>query len=264
MSERRPLLGRRVLVTRPHDQAAAMVAQLEALGAEISVAPLIRILPPTDPAPLQRVADVIEQFDWIVFASQNAVDALVSQLGPRASQRLAGVRLCAVGPATAQQLEAVGLKADLVPATYQAEAVTPALTAHIPLAGAKVLLPHADIGRDVIATHLREAGADVTDVIAYRTAPVDHLPADIVEMLEAGRFDAVTFMSPSAVQAFVQACGERARPLLARTVVATIGPVTTDAATTLGIHVAVQPDRYTVPGMLDALARHFLLNSLSP
>jgi uroporphyrinogen III methyltransferase/synthase len=124
-----------------------------------------------------------------------------------------------------------------------------------------VLLPRADIGRDVIAEQLRAAGALVTDVVAYRTILDDTQregDPDIYGMLLEGRIDAVTFTSASAVRNFVSVFGrDQAADLLKSTAVAAIGPVTGDTAAQHGIQVTIQPSTYTIDAMVEALATHF-------
>ncbi len=232
----RPLFGKRVLVTRPREQAAELVALLESHGAEAIEAPMIRIVPPDDYGPLDSACAAIDDFDWIVFASANAVDVFIKRLlaTPLDLRALKDVKLCAVGPATAERLAQAGLKVDLIPAEYHAEALVEALTETGTVRGLRVLLPRADIGREVVAEELRKRGADVTEVIAYRTVIVDperEGEADIYRMLLDRRIDVVTFTSASAVRNLVRALGaEPAADLLRTTVVASIGPVTAEAA----------------------------------
>ena len=259
----RPLFGRRVLVTRPRDQAPELVDRLTALGADAILAPMIRITPPDDPGPLMRAADDPAIFDWIVFTSGNAVESFMNALlrGDRDLRALRGPKLCAVGTGTADRLAGYGIKVDLVPEEFRAEAVVSAIGRTGSLDGARVLLPRSDIGREVIAEQLREAGALVTDVVAYRTILEDtqrENDPDIYGMLLEGRIDVVTFTSASAVRNFVRIYGtDAAADLLGRTTVAAIGPVTADAARQFGIQVTVQPAAYTVPGLVDAIAAHF-------
>jgi uroporphyrinogen III methyltransferase/synthase len=258
----RPLFGKRVLVTRPREQAAELVDRLRAFGAEPIEAPMIRIMPPEDRAPLLRAADDPGMFDWIVFTSANAVaaymDAVLAQHDLRA---LKGPRICTVGTATAERLARYGITVDVVPDEFRAEAVLGALAQFGPIDGARVLLPRSDIGREVIAEQLRAAGALVTDVIAYRTVLEETQregDPDIYGMFLEGRIDVVTFTSPSSVRNFVKIYGaDPATDLLKNTTVAAIGPVTAEAARQLGITVTVQPSSYTVDGLVDAIAAHF-------
>jgi uroporphyrinogen III methyltransferase/synthase len=262
----RPLFGKRVLVTRPRDQAAELVDRLEALGAEAVEAPMIRIAPPEDPGPLLNAAAEPGAFDWIIFTSANAVESFMTALldGARDIRALKGPRLCTVGAGTADRLAQYGIKVDLIPAEFRAEAVVDAIVARGPVADARVLLPRSDIGREVIADRLRQLGAKVVEVVAYHTELQDTQrpdDPDVYGMLLNGRLDVVTFTSASAVRNFAKVFGvEQAGDLLRNTVVAAIGPVTADAATELGIGVTVLPTTYTVPALVDALVKHFAGN----
>jgi len=258
----RPLFGTRVLVTRPRDQAAEMVDLLSIMGAETIEAPMIRIVPPEDPGPLLRAADDVESFDWIVFTSANSVESFMTALldGVRDVRALRGPRLCAVGTGTAERLSKYGVRADLIPTEFRGEAVVAALAKTETLDGLRVLVPRADIGRDVIADGLRSAGAVVTDVVAYRTvledAQQDDGP-DVYRMLLDEAIDVVTFTSPSAVRNFASIYGkEQTIDLLSRTEVAVIGPVTAEAATQLGLTVTILPSMSTIPALVQAIAAH--------
>lgn len=259
----RPLFGRRILVTRPREQARALVDPLEALGAEAIEAPMIRIVPPDDLGPLDEACARAGQFDWIIFSSASAVEAFLARLlaGPGDLRALCGVRLAAVGSSTSERLARHGLKVDLVPGEYRAEAVLPALAAHGDVRGLRVLLPRADIGREIVGDELRRHGAEVTEVVAYRTVVAEagrEGEPDVYRMLLDRRIDVVTFTSPSAVRNFVQALGaEPAADLLRTTLVASIGPVTAEAAIQYGIETNIMPAAYTAPALAGAIAAHF-------
>jgi uroporphyrinogen III methyltransferase/synthase len=260
--DERPLFGKRIVVTRSLEQAGELIEMLEERGAEAIPAAAIRIAPPLDAAPLADAAARASEFDWIVFTSGNAVDAFMDRVLAAGDVRdLKGVRLCTIGPTTATRLSRYGIRVDLTPAEFRAEAVVEALKATGDLAGQRFLLPRADIARDLLAEELTRAGADVTDIVAYRTIPAapDRAGApDIYRMLLDRKIDAVTFTSASTVRNFVAMLGEdQAVDLLAGTVVAAIGPVTAEAAQRLGIQVAVMPRRYTIPDLVDSLVAHF-------
>ena len=174
---------------------------------------------------------------------------------------LKGVRLCAVGPATAERLARHGIKVDLVPAEHRAEAIIDALRSTEDLSGKRVLLPRADRARDVLATELRRAGSEVIEVTAYRTllqGPEQPDGRDIYKMLLEKQIDAVVFTSASTVRSFVKMLGkDPAADLLGTTVVASIGPVTAEAAQQLGIETTVLPSSYTVPALVQALVEYF-------
>jgi len=258
----RPLSGRRIVVTRSREQAGELIEMLEERGAEAIGAPSIRIGPPEDPAALEAACASAASFDWIVFTSANAVDHFMARLLATGDVRdLHGVRLCTVGPSTASRLQRYGIRVDLTPAEFRAEAVAEALRARGDLHGRRLLLPRADIARDGLGEELRRTGAEVVEVIAYRTVPEVAAPGadqDIYRMLLDRRIDAVTFASASAVRNFVEVIGrDQAADLLRPVVVASIGPVTAEAARQLGIVTTVMPLRYTIPDLVDALVAHF-------
>ncbi|MCY4659433.1 MAG: uroporphyrinogen-III synthase [Acidobacteria bacterium] len=257
----RPLFGKRILVTRPRAQAAAFVDRLADLGAEPIEAPMIRIAPPEDEGPLEAACAAAGSFDWIVFTSVNGVDAFMKRLlgGPRDIRALGSSRLCAIGPATAAGLRRYGLEVDLMPAEHRAEGVAAALRRNHDVAGARILLPRADIARAALPDELRRAGAEVSDVAAYRTVPMtDAEGIDVSRMLRERRIDVVTFTSASTVHNLVTRIGPGpAAELLADVVVASIGPVTADAARRAGIATAIVPSTYTVPALAEAIATHF-------
>jgi uroporphyrinogen III methyltransferase/synthase len=266
--DERPLFGKRIVVTRSLEQAGELIEMLEERGAEAIPAPSIRIIPPDDTEALQRACMEAGQFDWIVFTSGNAVDYFMDCLLAIADVReLKGVRICTIGPSTASRLARYGIRVDLTPAEFRAEAVVEALRATGDLKGQRFLLPRADIARDLLADELRAAGAEVLDVAAYRTIPAsadrDGGP-DIYRMLLDRQIDAVTFTSASTVRNFVAMLGrDQAVDLLRGTAVAAIGPVTAEAAQQLDIATDVMPARYTIPDLVDALVEHFTTNEMA-
>lgn len=254
----KPLAGRRVLVTRPREQAAELSDALSALGAEVLLAPLIRIVPPADPEPLRRAASDIGSFDWVVLTSSNAARSLADALSASRANRSPGtVRFCAIGSATAAELRTLGLDADLVAEESTAEGIVAALTGAGPVRGLRVLVPAADIGRDYVARTLATLGADVTEVVAYRTIAADTVPDDVRQALAAGLVDLVIFTSGSAVRAFAAILGADLPAVLQRTAVAVIGPTTANAALELGMPVAVQPETYALHALVDAVVAYF-------
>jgi uroporphyrinogen III methyltransferase/synthase len=260
----RPLFGKRILVTRPKEQAGELVERLEAMGAQAIEAPMIRIVPPDDYAPLDDACARAGSFDWIVFSSTNAVDAFMDRLfsAGHDSRALHGVKLGVVGPAAAERLAKHGLKVDLTPSEYRAEAVLKAIAEHGDIRGLKVLLPRADIGREVLADELGRLGAEITEVVAYKTViaePERDGEPDIYRMLLERRIDVVTFTSASAVRNFVHVLGaEPAADLLQATIVASIGPVTAEAAAQYNVLSTIVPKTYTVPALVDAIVEYFV------
>ena len=258
----RPLFGRRIVVTRSREQAGELVEMLEERGAEAIQAPTIRIAPAEDAAALDRACAEAGTYNWIVFTSANAVEYFMQRVLANGDVRdLKGVRLCAIGPSTEQRLSRYGLRVDVMPDEANSEAVMDALRAAGKLKAARVLLPRADIAREVLADQLRDAGAEVTEVAAYRTMLGEterDADQDIYRMLLDRQIDAITFTSASTVKNFAKIFGEeQAADLLRTTVVASIGPVTAEAAQQLGIKTTVMPERYTIPDLVDALVEHF-------
>jgi uroporphyrinogen III methyltransferase/synthase len=259
----RPLFGRRILVTRPREQSAEFVTLLQSLGADPIEAPMIRIAPPEDFGPLDQACAHLDAFDWVVLTSGNAVDAFMGRLlASEADVRALGaVRLCAIGAGTSERFTRFGIKVDLVPAESRAESVVQALLEQGDVRGIRILLPRADIGREVIGEELRKRGAVVTEVVAYRTVAIDPErdgEPDVYRMLLDRQIDVVTFASPSAVRSFADLYGaEAAADLLHTTQVAAIGPVTAEAAAQLGIAATIVPTEYTIPALCAAIVRHF-------
>lgn len=259
----RPLYGKRILVTRSREQAGELVELLESLGAEPIEAPLIRIAPPEDYGPMDEACAEVSGFDWVAFTSANGVDAFMARLraGPGDIRDLKGVRLCAIGPATAERVARHGIRVDLTPLEYRAEAVVQALRASGDLQGKRILLPRADIARELLADELRKSGAEVTEVTAYRTVLAElgaEGEPDVYRMLLEKRIDVVTFTSASTVRNFVRIFGpEPAADLLSNTLVASIGPVTAEAASQHNIKTSIMPANYTIPGLVDAIVEHF-------
>ena len=257
----RPLSGKRVLVTRSREQAGELVDLLEEYGANPILAPTVRVEPAGDPAALDRACAEVGSFDWIVFTSANGVDHFLARLldGRGDVRDLKGVRLCTIGPGTAAPLQRRGIKVDLAPSESRVEALVEALGGD--LRGRRVLLPRVDQARDVLADQLRQAGAEVVEVVAYRTVLETIEPGrepDIYRMLLEKQIDAVTFTSASSVRNFVTIIGADAAPdLLRTTAVACIGPVTAEAAQQLGIETTVMPSAYAIPALVGALAEHF-------
>jgi uroporphyrinogen III methyltransferase/synthase len=147
----------------------------------------------------------------------------------------------------------------VMPGEYRSEGVLQALAAY-PLRGARILLPRADVGREILGDELRRAGAEVTEVIAYRTVVADAErdgDPDVYRMLLDRRIDVVTFTSGSAVQNFVKVFGTDAAPdLLKLTAVASIGPVTAEAAERLNIATSIMPSQSTIPALVEAIVEY--------
>ncbi|HVC06335.1 MAG TPA: uroporphyrinogen-III C-methyltransferase [Solirubrobacterales bacterium] len=246
--ERRPLHGRRVLVTRARAQAAGLAGALRDLGAEVLELPAIRIEPRIEAEAVRSAVGSIREYSLICLTSPNAVRLLFQALDAAGldARALAGATVAATGPATARALAEQGIAADVIPRRFVAESLVESLAA-VELEGRRVLVARAAEARDVIPEALRERGAEVDVVALYETVQEDPSP-ELVEM--AGAADYVTFTSSSTVGNLLAALGARF-PAAARVV--SIGPVTSEAARAAGLEVAVEAQRHDVDGLLAAL-----------
>jgi len=257
--ERRPLFGRRVVITRPRPQAARFATLLEAYGAEVVAVPTIRLEAPDDYAPLDAAIADLGRFQWVLFTSANGVAAFRQRLleAGRDARALAAVRLAAIGPETAESLARAGLRADLVPPEYRAEGLVDALRGHVE-AGSEVLLVRAAEARDVVPRELAALGVRVTVAPAYRTVPVKEGADHVVGLLDARRVDVVTFTSSSTVRGFMALLApEEVRRLLGGVVLAAIGPITAATLAEYGLEARIAPREYTIPALAAAIAGHF-------
>ncbi len=262
--ERRPLFGRRVVVTRARAQAGELSVELERLGAEVYEFPTIEIRAPEDFGPLDTAIGELDSFGWLVFTSVNGVEAFLGRLRHhgldlRAVPRRA--KVAAIGPATARKIEEVGLRVDVVPEEYRAEALIEVLEAGS-LAGERVLIPRARVAREILPEKLREAGAQVVVAPAYESAPSSEGREELARRLEAGEVDCVTFTASSTVENFVGAFGaEEASRLLSGTRVACIGPITAETARGHGLGVDAEAKEYTMAGLVEAVTDLFAAES---
>jgi uroporphyrinogen-III synthase len=271
-----PLAGKRVVITRAESQSATLAAALKAHGAEAVSLPLIQILPPQDYAPLDSALHRLANFDWLIFTSQNAVTAVADRLTvlgladfavttpsqesviPSAARNFSSssrsLRVAAVGKATAEAAQLAGFNV-----THVGQAGTAATLVYEfapELSGRRVLLPRSDRAAGELVPRLQRLGAEVTEVIAYRTA-------DTTEVDAAGReavagCSAILFFSPSAVHSFAALQKSSALNSLADdVVVGAIGPVTSVALRNAGWRCDFQASEPSVEEIVATLAVHF-------
>ncbi|HEU4706400.1 MAG TPA: uroporphyrinogen-III C-methyltransferase [Solirubrobacterales bacterium] len=246
--ERRPLHGRRAVVTRARAQASGLAAALRGLGADVVELPAIRIEPRLDSQEVREAAAHLGDYSVVCLTSPNGVQLLFEAMaaGGCDARALAGATVAAIGPGTARALAERGIAADVVPERFVAEALVEAL-AEVEVEGKRVLVARAAEARDVLPDALRERGAEVDVVALYDTVREQPDP----EQVEAAQSaDYVTFTSSSTVTNLVEALGDRF-PGNARVV--SIGPVTSEAARAAGLQVDVEADRHDIDGLLAAL-----------
>ena len=246
--ERRPLHGRRVVVTRARAQASGFARTLRELGAEVVELPAIRIEPRIESAEAKEAVARIGEYSLLCLTSPNGVRLLFEAMreSGRDARALAGATVAAIGPGTARALAERGIVADVVPERFVGEAVVEAL-AGVEVDGKRVLVARAAEARDVLPDALRERGAEVDVVALYETVRESPEESEVERAQEA---DYVTFTSSSTVTNLVEALGDRF-PHSARVV--SIGPVTSETARAAGLEVDVEAERHDVDGLLAAL-----------
>jgi uroporphyrinogen III methyltransferase/synthase len=257
--ERRPLYGKRVVVTRARAQASGLAKRLRGLGAEVVELPAIRIESRIESDEVKRAVERIGEYSLIVLTSPNGVRLLFEAMreagldaralnAPTAAEAGPdpGTTVAAIGPGTARALAKVGISADIVPERFVAESLVESLAA-VDVTGKRVLVARAAEARDVIPEHLAERGAEVDVVALYQTVREEPSP-EAVEAAQAA--DYVTFTSSSTVRNLTEALGDRF-PANARIV--SIGPVTSESARDAGLEVQVEAERHDVDGLVAAL-----------
>ncbi len=244
-----PLAGVRVVVTRAEHQADGLADALTAAGADVERLPLLAVLPPDDPAPLQAAARALGDYGWVAFTSANAVRALLPLLPGGWPPHVA---VAAIGGATAQALADAGAPATLVASRSQAEDLAVELLPRL-TAGQRVLLPQAADARPALAAGLRAPGVEIDVVTAYRKTLPPEAPERTAVLFGDGPLGWVTFASPSAVRSFALLLeprwSERRRTLRA----ASIGPVTSEALRALGVRPAAEASAASEAGLAAAV-----------
>jgi uroporphyrinogen III methyltransferase / synthase len=257
--EKKPLFGKRIIVTRAREQASEFLSALCEMGAECLEFPTIKVVPPESWEDLDRSIREVETFHWLVFTSVNGVKYFLDRLEILGGdvRDLKGVKIAAIGPATAEAVMSKGIRIDLVPAEYRAEAVVEAFKKE-DIEGRRILLPRAREAREVLPQELENLGAVVDVVEAYRTVKPEEDRENIMDMLRQGAIHMVTFTSSSTVGNFVDMF--HGAPLLdwmEEVAVACIGPVTAKRAEENGLKVRLVAREYTIPSFTKAIVDYF-------
>src|SRR3989475_379319 len=253
--ERRPLSGRRIVVTRTRKQASALSNKLRALGAQVIELPTIRIEPPKD---LRGFAELVQDahiYDWIVFTSANGVEAFFEiffKLYDDARE-IGGARIVAIGPATGQRGKDFHLHVDLQPEEFVAEAVVKEFQKQGRIENLGIFLVGAEKTRDVIPKYRSALGAIVDEAFAYRTVPETRDTTGARRQLAKEAADLITFTSSSTVENFL-ALG---LPWPKGMRVASIGPITSKTARDHSLTVDVEARRHDIDGLVQAICDFF-------
>jgi uroporphyrinogen III methyltransferase/synthase len=275
LPERRPLLGLRVLNTRPLPQAGELSWRLMALGAEPVELPTTQIVPVADSAPLDAVINRLAHaegngpaYDWIIFSSANGVSFFINRIFALGHdvRALARVKLAAVGRTTAEALLEYGLVADFIPTRYAGRNIAAEIGN---VTGQRMLLPRSDdpwaaligapsrygTGKASLVEALHDRGALVETVAAYAIRPAELDPVALSALLN-GCLEVTTFTSPSSLTSLTEMLNSRPlADVLSPLTVACIGPTTADAAHDLGVRVDIVAEEPTIEGLVDTLVK---------
>jgi uroporphyrinogen III methyltransferase/synthase len=257
--EEKPLFGRRIVVTRAREQASEFLSVLSELGAQCLQFPTIEVVGPESWERLDRSIQNVESYHWLVFTSVNGVRYFFDRLEflGKDVRDLKGVRIAAIGPRTAEAIGEKGIRTDLVPKEYRAEAVVEAFRKE-DLQGKRLLLPRALEARELLPLELQELGAEVDVVEAYRTIRPEGDKKSIRTLLQSDQIHMVTFTSSSTVSNFVDMFpGEPLAEWMKKVPVACIGPVTAARAEERGLKVSLVAPEYTIPSLTQAIVDYF-------
>ncbi len=251
--KKRPLAGKKVLVTRAREQASSLKEDLERHGAEVVEFPLIRILPPADGAPLDCALARIQDFDWVLFTSPNGVRSVMSRLekSGRDSRIFGGVKIGVIGTGTEKVLREKGLGADLLANPFTSKALVEKLKEAKEISRRKFLLPRTDIAPDDLPKALEALGGKVTQVVAYRTVP-EKKRRGLADLIASQKIDFVTFTSSSTVKIFFEALPKKIRPRIQSRLIS-IGPVTTQELKHYGHQPYREAREHTPRGLVKAM-----------
>jgi uroporphyrinogen III methyltransferase/synthase len=257
--ESRPLFGKRILITRPKEQAEPLRAQLAELGAEVILFPTVEIREPASWQPLNEAIQNINRYQWLIFTSVNGVENFFARFQKvrKDIRDLGGIKIAAIGPATEKAIRRFVLGVEIIPDEFKAENLVESLKGKV-MKGSRVLIPRAKIAREVLPEELRKQGAQVDVVEAYETVIPKTNRSRLEQTLEERPLDMVVFTSSSTVSNLAEIVAPATlRQVLEKTAVAAIGPITAQAVEKFGLKVSVQPGHYTVPALVEAIAEHF-------
>ncbi|PID41246.1 MAG: uroporphyrinogen-III C-methyltransferase [Proteobacteria bacterium] len=260
--EKRPLFGKRIIVTRTREQASELVAGLEEAGAGCYECSTINIKPVDSYEILDGEFERLNEFHWILFTSLNGVKYFFERLYAKGldARDLKGPSIGAVGTSTADLLLKYGVNADLIPPRFTGGGLAESLLDQ-GVEGRNILIPRAKAAREILPETLRGAGAQVTVAPVYQNEQPQGRKDELRAELESGQIDMVTFTSSSTVKHFLTMVGandqEELLELMAGVKVAAIGPITAKTVSDSGLDVDVQPETYTIPEMVRAIVAYY-------
>jgi uroporphyrinogen-III synthase len=254
-----PLAGKRIIITRAALQSSELFEKLSDSGAIPILLPLVTFAAPEDYAPLDSALLQWSRFDWVMFTSAYAVQAVMGRAarqGRAPTKNAPPPHIAVVGPATRQQAEKHGFRVEHTAQTHLGVALAQELADR--LRGKRVLLPRSDRANPDLPSALQKLGAHVTQVIAYRTVRPSDADQQKLAQVARGEADAILFFSPSAVHSFVELSGRKQLNILQdRVAMAAIGPVTAGALREVGVHRIVVAPEPSASAVLQALESRF-------
>ena len=257
---RSSLAGKRIVITRAAPQSGALAKVLAGLGAIPVVLPLVEFGEPEDFGPLDAAIGKLDQFDWMIFTSGQAVRAFLARgkdLGASLNSLGSKLRIAAVGPVSAEAVRQAGLPVGYVARMHNGVGLANELGGR--LHGRSVLLPRSDRANPDLPAALKTHGAEVTEVVAYRTLQPGEVDRQKLCGISAGDADAVLFFSPSAVQNFAELVGvEHFLELQNDLVINAIGPVTAESLRKFKVDRIVVAEDTTSAAVVEALENHFV------
>jgi uroporphyrinogen-III synthase len=253
-----PLSGKTIVVTRAAAQSDPLCAELNARGAKVKLLPLISFAPPEDYSAMDAALKRLESFDWLLFTSANAVQAVEERrkvVGDGTGPSCTNPRVAVVGPATAEAAAGAGFSVDFVAAHHSSAGLLEELGES--LRSRKVFLPRSDRANPDLPTALRGIGATVTEVVAYRTLPPSKADRErVLDGLKDG-VDGILFYSPSAVQSFLELVGhEKLEKMQGRVLMVAIGPTTAGTLSAAGVQRIAWAADTTTKSVIEALEGH--------
>ena len=257
--EKRPLLGKRIVVTRARAQASDLVNRLTELGAHCLEYPTIQTAPPDDWNTVDRAIDQLHTYEWLIFTSVNGVNFFFERLFQKGLdvRAMGHLRTATIGPVTSRRLLDFGIKSDIIPGTYRAESIVDAFTDQ-PISGSKILLPRAKEARLILPKELTNMGANVDEVTTYQTLAVTDQAQTLAMSLSSREVDLITFTSSSTAKNFKQLLPEdRFKDWMKSVTIASIGPITSETATDLGFNVTIEANVFTIDGLCEAILTHY-------
>jgi uroporphyrinogen III methyltransferase/synthase len=253
--ENKPLFGHRILITREYTKD---YEPLEDLGAEIFEFPTIEIVPPESYKELDESIDKVETYNWIIFTSANGFKYFMQRLLDKNKdiRDLRGIKICAIGTKTAEAIRNYGIKVDLIPEEFNAEGLIKAFSLQpsaLSLKGLKILLPRAEVAREVFPQRVRELGGEIDTPAAYSATKPEKHGKRLKRFLKEGRISVATFTSAATFNNFVDIMGEDAIEILKDVTIAVIGPVTAKAIEKAGLKASIMPKEATIKAMVDEI-----------